>query len=54
MFLANPCGEWKTLFFIKVYGNSKILLNRQLFAFIRTSVLKEVRVLRYLQNNSLI
>ena len=44
------CDNWKTLFFIKVYRYSEGFSNRQVARFFERSVLKEVRILRYLHN----
>ena len=46
--LFVPCDSWKTLFFLKVCRYHHIAV------FFETSVLKEVRILRYLHNNSVV
>ena len=47
-----PCDNWKRLCFIKVYRYSEIFFNCHVVAFIRTSVLKDIRILRHLRNNN--
>ena len=37
--------NWKTLFFIQIYRQPELWLNRHITVFFETSVLKEVRVL---------
>ena len=46
--------NWKTLFFIKVYFYSEDFFSRHPTALFERGVLKEVRNLRYLYNNSTI
>ena len=44
------CDNWKTLLFIKVHRYSEGFSSRNVAAFFRRSILKEVRILRYLHN----
>ena len=46
------CGNWTTLFSVKVYRYSEGFPNRHVVAFFEISVLKEVRILRYFDSNS--
>ena len=49
-----PFDNWKTLFLIKVYCYPIGFFNHHVLAFFETSVLKAVRILHYLRNNSAI
>ena len=46
------CDNWKTWFFLKVCRYCNVFANLHIVIFFETSVLKEVRILNYLQNNS--
>ena len=46
------CDQWKTLIFQKACNYSEIFFNRHIVVFFETSVLKEVRILHYLNNNN--
>ena len=44
--------NWETIFLVKVYRYSEDFSNHQVPAFFERRVLKEVRVLLYLHNNT--
>ena len=45
MNIFYSCRNWKNLYFIQAYRYSEVVLNHHVFAFFKTSVLKEVRIL---------
>ena len=46
--LFIPRGNWKALYFIKVYRLSEVLYNRYVLAFFETSDFKGVRILFFI------
>ena len=49
-----PCDKWKTLFFSKSFWLPQDFFNHHFAVFFETSVLKQVRILPSLHNNSVV